>query len=85
MLPPYEEAFVMSVHKSQGSEFNSVIVLIGEGSEKFGREIIYTAITRAKKEVTIIANINSLERCLQKTSKKYCRITDRLMKNKNII
>lgn len=79
MLPAYEEAFVISVHKSQGSEFNSVIVLIAEGSEKFGREIIYTAITRAKKDVTIIADINSIEQCIQKTSKKYCRICDRLM------
>lgn len=85
MLPPYEKAFVISVHKSQGSEFNSVIVLIGKGSEKFGREIIYTAITRAKKDITIIADINSMEQCLQRTSKKYCRIADRLMTNKNII
>lgn len=85
MLPPYEEAFVISVHKSQGSEFNSVIVLIGKGSEKFGREIIYTAITRAKKDIMIIADINSMEQCLQRTSKKYCRIADRLMTSKNII
>lgn len=82
MLPAYEEAFVISVHKSQGSEFNSVIVLIGEGSEKFGREIIYTAITRAKKDITIIADIDSMEQCLQRTSKKYCCICDRLIAKK---
>lgn len=78
ILPAFEEAFVISVHKSQGSEFNSVIVLIGEGSEKFGREILYTAVTRAKKELTIIADIESVEQCIQKTSRKYCRIFDRL-------
>lgn len=78
ILPPFEEAFVISVHKSQGSEFNSVIVLIGEGSEKFGREILYTAVTRAKKELTVIADIHSLEQCIKKPSKKYCRIFHRL-------
>lgn len=79
ILPAFEEAFVISVHKSQGSEFDSVIVLIGEGSEKFGREILYTAVTRAKKELTIIADIESVEQCIQKASRKYCRIFDRLM------
>lgn len=83
MLPCYEEAFAISVHKSQGSEFNSVIVLIGEGSDKFGREIIYTAITRAKKAIMIIADINSIEQCAQRTSNKYCRIYDRLITKKN--
>lgn len=78
ILPDFEEAFVISVHKSQGSEFNSVIVLIGEGSERFGREIIYTAVTRAKKELTIIADIQSLQQCIEKTSRKYSCIFNRL-------
>lgn len=48
-LPPYEYAFCLSVHKSQGSEFDEVIALFPTGSEQFGRESLYTAVTRAKK------------------------------------
>ncbi len=54
-LPHYEFAYVLSVHKSQGSEYDEVIVLLPEGSEVFGREMLYTAITRAKKRVVIYA------------------------------
>ncbi len=53
LLPRYEYAYVISVHKSQGSEYDEVVVLLPEGSEAFGREMLYTAITRAKKRVTI--------------------------------
>ena len=52
----YETAYVGTVHKSQGSEYNRVAIVIPEGSEKLlTREILYTAVTRAKKKVTIYA------------------------------
>jgi len=51
--PPYELAFCTSVHKSQGSEFDEILGLFPEGSENFGREALYTAITRAKKRIEI--------------------------------
>lgn len=52
----YETAYVGTVHKSQGSEFDSVSIVIPEGSEKLlTREILYTALTRAKKHVTLYA------------------------------
>lgn len=47
--PPYEIAFCLSIHKSQGSEFQEVLALFPEGSENFGKEALYTAITRVKK------------------------------------
>ncbi len=65
ILPPYEYAYALSVHKSQGSEYDSVIVLLPEGSESFGREMLYTAITRAKKEITILAHPGILEKVIQ--------------------
>lgn len=52
--PPYEISFVMSIHKSQGSEFDEVIALFPEGSESFGKEALYTAATRAKKKWEIV-------------------------------
>lgn len=48
---PYELAFCLSVHKSQGSEFEEVLILFPEGSEKLGKEVLYTAVTRAKEKL----------------------------------
>ena len=68
LLPPYTYAYVLSVHKSQGSEYDDVNIFLPEGSERFGREMLYTAVTRAKKSVTIYAAENVLEKVLsQKT------------------
>lgn len=53
LLPKFEYAYCLSVHKSQGSEFERVILLMPEGSEWFGREIFYTGVTRAKKSLEI--------------------------------
>ncbi|MFN0065950.1 MAG: ATP-dependent RecD-like DNA helicase [Chlamydiales bacterium] len=54
-LPRFEYAYVMSVHKSQGSEYSEVWVLLPEGAVHFGREMLYTAITRARKRVELFA------------------------------
>lgn len=53
LLPKYEFAYCLSVHKSQGSEFYRVILVLPEGAELFGREVFYTAITRARKFLEI--------------------------------
>lgn len=53
-LPPHETVFAMTVHKSQGSEFEQVLlVLPSKPSPVLTRELIYTAVTRAKRGVTI--------------------------------
>ena len=53
LLPKHELAYCLSVHKSQGSEFDHVILALPEGAELFGREIFYTAVTRARKSLEI--------------------------------
>ena len=56
-VPASESAFAMTVHKSQGSEFDEVlIVLPNEPSPLVSRELLYTAVTRARKSVRIIGN-----------------------------
>lgn len=53
-LPEHEVAYAMTVHKSQGSEFERVILLLPEkDSPVLTRELIYTAITRASQKVEI--------------------------------
>jgi exodeoxyribonuclease V alpha subunit len=53
-LPEHETVYAMTVHKSQGSEFDDVLlVLPDQSSSVLTRELIYTAITRARKSVSI--------------------------------
>ncbi|MFZ0566151.1 MAG: AAA family ATPase [Chlamydiales bacterium] len=68
LLPPYELAYLLSVHKSQGSEYDSVLILLPEGSETFGREMLYTAVTRAKSEVEILSKKPVMESIMSKQS-----------------
>jgi exodeoxyribonuclease V alpha subunit len=64
LLPQYEKAYALSVHKSQGSEFDHVVLLLTPGCEAFGRKMLYTAITRAKKKVEIWGSKERLLACL---------------------
>ncbi len=50
---PFSFSYVISVHKSQGSEYEQVLLILPEKSKMAGREIFYTAATRAKKKLTI--------------------------------
>jgi exodeoxyribonuclease V alpha subunit len=56
-LPEHEKVFAMTVHKSQGSEFQKILFMMPKrDSLLLTRELIYTAVTRAKKEVMIWAD-----------------------------
>jgi exodeoxyribonuclease V alpha subunit len=56
-------AYAISIHKSQGSEFDIVILPLSPSySFMFKRKLIYTAITRAKKMLILIGDANSLQR-----------------------
>ena len=53
-----EHSFAITIHKSQGSEYPAVIIPLMSGSKKFmSRNLLYTAITRAKRFVVIVGNI----------------------------
>lgn len=61
-LPAHETVFAMTVHKSQGSEFDAVSILLpDEISPILNRELLYTAITRARKSLSIMATENALK------------------------
>jgi exodeoxyribonuclease V alpha subunit len=54
-LPDLETAFAMTVHKSQGSEFNHVALILPEArSPVLTRELVYTGITRAKQKFSLL-------------------------------
>ncbi|MGF1615169.1 MAG: exodeoxyribonuclease V subunit alpha [Gammaproteobacteria bacterium] len=56
-LPPHETVYAMTVHKSQGSEFEKVLLILPDvESRVITRELLYTGITRAKRKVTLRAS-----------------------------
>lgn len=67
ILPRYQLAYAITIHKSQGSEYNNVNIVLPEIEnleEVYSRELIYTAITRAKKTVTIFSSFSSLKKVI---------------------
>jgi len=55
-LPPHESVYAMTVHKSQGSEFDQVLLVFpNKGSRVLTRELVYTGITRARRQVELLA------------------------------
>ena len=70
-LPRHETFYAMTVHKSQGSEYDSVIVILPEDDNPLlTRELLYTAVTRAKKRVTVIANTQQLVNAISRRSQR---------------
>lgn len=64
-LPAYVPAYSMTVHKSQGSEFDHVIFVLPESdSGILTRELFYTAVTRAKNRLTVISTEKAVRNCL---------------------
>lgn len=56
-LPAYEAAYAITIHKSQGSEFEYVCILLAEQETPLlTKELLYTAITRAKKQVVLLCS-----------------------------
>jgi len=67
ILPAWESAFAMTVHKSQGSEYDNVLLILPKKQNPLcTREIIYTAITRAKKFVAILGTLEIFQASLEK-------------------
>lgn len=55
-IPKHESAFVMTVHKSQGSEFDhTLLILPTKFSPLLSKELVYTAVTRAKNKFTVFS------------------------------
>jgi exodeoxyribonuclease V alpha subunit len=65
-LGAIETVFAMTVHKSQGSEFDRVTLLLPpSGSRLLTRELVYTAVTRARQAVAIVGTADALRTAVQ--------------------
>ncbi|MDR1674163.1 MAG: ATP-dependent RecD-like DNA helicase [Oscillospiraceae bacterium] len=70
MLDQLELAYAITVHKSQGSEFEAVIVPISSGFEKLSyRSLLYTAVTRAKKLLIVIGTETKIQKMVDNNKK----------------
>lgn len=70
LVTHFEYAYVLSVHKSQGSEYDHVILFVPPGSEVFGREMIYTGVTRARISIKLMGSRETLIKALGKSSRR---------------
>ena len=70
LISSYQFAYCLSVHKSQGSEFDRVLLLLPQGSEVFGREVLYTAVTRAKKKLEIWSHPDTVNATIKHQSRR---------------
>lgn len=82
-LPAHQTVFAMTVHKSQGSEFkHTVLALPDYALPVMNRELIYTGITRAKKALTLIANLPLVASSIRTRASRNSRLAARLTANK---
>lgn len=78
-LPKFETAFAMTIHKSQGSEFQKILLFLGEEPSVFlTKELFYTGITRAKESVHIFANDQAIQAALKGRVDRFSFIHQRL-------
>ncbi|ABK90231.1 exodeoxyribonuclease V, alpha subunit [Francisella tularensis subsp. novicida U112] len=77
MLPKYESVYAMTIHKTQGSEFDEIVIILpAEDNEALSKQLLYTAITRAKYKLTIISEQSSLRDIAQKDIKRNSNISE---------
>ncbi|MFQ3175934.1 MAG: exodeoxyribonuclease V alpha subunit [Psychromonas sp.] len=78
-LPNHETVFAMTVHKSQGSEFEHTVLALPENHVSVvSRELIYTAITRAKKQLTLFADLSLMASAIRHKTKRFSCLVERL-------
>ncbi len=71
VLEEIEHAYAVTIHKSQGSEFKVVVMIITSGSPMlYTRNLLYTGVTRAKEFLIIIGNEQVLARMIENADTK---------------
>jgi exodeoxyribonuclease V alpha subunit len=78
-LPPRETAFAMTVHRSQGSEFDRVLLILPPGSSPvLSRELLYTAVSRARLDVEIWGDAEALRAACSRQVQRTSGLAERL-------
>lgn len=79
-LPEHSPAWAMTVHKSQGSEFDSVLLIMpGINQQRaISRELLYTGITRARSNLMIYAGEEAIEYACRNTAQRHSGLAQKL-------
>jgi len=78
-LPEHQTVYAMTVHKSQGSEFEQVLVVTpNEPSPVLSRELVYTALTRAKRQASFYGVPDVLAAAVERRLRRSSGLRDRL-------
>ena len=83
-LEELELAYAITIHKSQGSEYPAVVIPLLTGPQMLmNRNLLYTAVTRAKKCVTLVGNDETFQMMIKNTSqlKRYSGLCQRLLES----
>ncbi|MCE7939537.1 MAG: exodeoxyribonuclease V subunit alpha, partial [Chloroflexi bacterium CFX6] len=78
-LPAHDTAFALSVHKAQGSEFDTVAVVLPDSvSPVLSRELLYTAVTRARRAVTVFGSEAVVRAAIERPIERASGLASRL-------
>jgi exodeoxyribonuclease V alpha subunit len=80
-LPAHEPAFALTVHKSQGSEFDDVLLVLppgGGASRALSRELLYTGLTRCRRSLLLWADEAALRAAIGRPAQRWSGLADRL-------
>lgn len=78
-LPAHETVYAMTVHKSQGSEFEDVLLILpAKDSPVLSRELVYTALTRARKRITLVGSRDVLTTAINRRIERTSGLRDEL-------
>lgn len=80
-LPQHESVFAMTVHKSQGSEFNEITLVLAEDAKVISRELVYTGITRAKKHCSLYGSLKTITASIDKPTIRMSGLAARIWGN----
>ena len=78
-LPPHESFFALTVHRAQGSEYEEVAVVPGPADSRVAtRELLYTAVTRARRQVVVYGSAESVAAALGRATMRSSGLRDAL-------
>jgi len=83
-LPPHDTVYAMTIHKSQGSEFDHVYLCLprvetGSQARLLSRELLYTGLTRAKKSFTLYSDEQALSLSIARRCQRGSGLAKRLL------
>ena len=78
-LPPHESFFALTVHRAQGSEYDEVAVVFGPADSRVAtRELLYTAVTRARRRVVVHGSEESVAAAVERVTERSSGLPDAL-------